>query len=223
MSNDSPGLSRAVSPTISVGIVDDHPIIRAGLLDCLSSQNDISVAGLAENAADALSLCRAHRPDVMILDIDLPGRSGLDLLPVLHRISPDVAVLIFTGYPMEQYALKLLKLGAKGFLSKACEPGELIQAVRSLGAGNRHLTSDIADLLALSLDISAETPHKLLTDRELQVFLKLARGLRTSVVAEYLALSEKSVMVYRSRIKKKLELKSSGEFTYYVLKHQLLH
>lgn len=193
------------------------------MLNYLSAQDEIHIAGLAEDAASALSLVRSRRVDVLILDIDLPGRSGLDLLPLLHKKAPDTAILVFTGYPVEHYALKLLKLGAKGFLSKTCEPAELLTAIRALGAGHRHLTSEISDLLASSLDFRAGPPHRSLTDRELQVFLKLARGLRTSVIAEYLALSEKSVMVYRSRIKKKLELNSTSEFTYYALKHQLLY
>ncbi|MDB5879812.1 MAG: two component transcriptional regulator, LuxR family [Variovorax sp.] len=215
-----------ISPTaecsISVGIVDDHPVIREGLSSCLSSQKDICVVGSAANAVTALELIRIRRIDVLLLDVDLPGRTGLDLLPLLHRISPTTAILVFTSYPVENYALKMLSLGAMGFLSKNCELDELLRAIRSLSCGSRHLTAEISELLATSLAARAEPPHKLLTSRELQVFLKLARGFRTGTIAEYLSLSEKTVAVYRSRIKRKLELKSASDFTYYALKHQLI-
>lgn len=180
------------------------------------------VAGEAPDAASALEMVRSQRLDVLMLDLDLPGRSGLDALATLRSKAPDVAVLVFTGYPAERYAVKLLQLGAKAYLQKTCELAELLAAIRSLGAGQRYLTPQISELLALQFDPRARQPHAGLTDRELQVLLKLARGLRTEKIADHLALSVKTVSTYRSRLLSKLELGSNNDLTYYALKHQLL-
>ncbi|WP_310936116.1 response regulator transcription factor [Variovorax sp. UMC13] len=203
-------------------MVDDHPIVRAGIVDFLSQENDIRVVGEAADAAGALEMVRAQRLNVLMLDLDLPGRSGLDMITMLRSKAPDMAVLIFTGYPAERYAVKLLQQGAKAYLQKTCELAELLAAIRSLGAGRRHLSPGIAELLALQFDPQARQPHAGLTDRELQVLLKLARGVRTEKIADHLALSVKTVSTYRSRLLSKLELGSNNDLTYYALKHQLL-
>jgi len=208
--------------TLAVGVVDDHPIVRAGIVDFLSYEDDIRVAGEACDAVGALEMVRTLPLDVLMLDLDMPGRSGLDVLAMLRSKAPDVAVLVFTGYPAERYAVKLLQQGAKAYLQKTCDLSELLTAIRTLGTGQRHLTPQISELLALQFDQRARPPHAGLTDRELQVLLKLARGVRTEKIADHLALSVKTVSTYRSRLLSKLELGSNNDLTYYALKHQLL-
>lgn len=216
----SPGTGTA--PAIAVGVVDDHPIVRAGLLDCLSYEDDIVVAGVAADAAGAVELLRTLRLDVLMLDLGMPGRSGLDLLGTLRTQAPDVAVLVFTSYPAERYATKVLHQGARAYLQKTCDLAELPVAIRALAAGHRHLTPAVAELLALQLDPRARRADAGLTDRELQVLLKLAQGVRTEKIADHLAISVKTVSTYRSRLLAKLELGSNNELTYYALKQNLL-
>lgn len=208
--------------TICVGVVDDHPIVRAGIVEFLSCESDIQVTGEAADSVGAVDMVRTRSLDVLMLDLDMPGRSGLDVLAMLRSKAPDVAVLVFTGYPAESYAVKVLQQGAKAYLQKTCDLTELLTAIRTLGAGQRHLTPQISELLALQFDPRARPPHAGLTDRELQVLLKLARGVRTEKIADHLALSVKTVSTYRSRLLSKLELGSNNDLTYYALKHQLL-
>ena len=207
---------------ISVGVVDDHPIVRAGIVEFLSCEDDIHVAGEAADSVGAVDMVRTLALDVLILDLDMPGRSGLDVLAMLRSKAPGVAVLVFTGYPAEGYAVKLLQQGAKAYLQKTCDLTELLSAIRTLSTGQRHLTPQISELLALQFDQRSRPPHAGLTDRELQVLLKLARGVRTEKIADHLALSVKTVSTYRSRLLSKLELGSNNDLTYYALKHQLL-
>lgn len=213
---------RAPVRSLSVGVVEDHPIVRLGIVDLLSREDDIRVVGEAANARGALEMLRTTPIDVLVLDLDLPGRSGLDILATLRSKAPSVAVLVFTGYPAERYAVKLLKQGVRGYLHKTCDMAELPTAIRKLGAGHRHLTPEVTQLLALQFDPAARPPHASLTDRELQVLLKLARGVRTQKIADHLAISTKTVSSYRSRLLNKLALGSNNDLTYYALKHQLL-
>ena len=215
----TPGL---VSRPLAVGLVDDHPVVRAGLSELLSSEDGIRIAGEAGDAVGALELVRTRPLDVLVLDLDMPGRSGLDMLSMLRSKAPRAAVLIFTGYPAEQYAMKMLQQGAKAYLQKSCELAELPRAIRALGEGRRHLTPAISELLAQQFDARNQPSHADLTERELQVLLKLARGVRTEKVADQLALSVKTISTYRARLLAKLELSSNNDLTYYALKHQLL-
>lgn len=217
-SDTAPAAARAVS----VGVVDDHPIVRAGLAEFLACEDGIRVAGQAGDAVGALELVRKQRLDVLMLDLDMPGRSGLDMLAMLRSKAPQLAVLIFTGYPAEKYAVKLLQQGAKAYLQKTCDLAELPVAIRTLGDGRRYLTPAISELLAQQFDARNHPPHANLTDRELQVLLKLARGVRTEKIADHLALSVKTISTYRARLLAKLDLDSNNDLTYYALKHQLL-
>jgi two-component system invasion response regulator UvrY len=207
---------------LSVGLVDDHPVVRAGLSELLSCEEGIRIAGEAGDAIGALDLVRTKQIDVLVLDLDMPGRSGLDMLSMLRSKAPRAAVLIFTGYPAEQYAVKMLQQGARAYLQKSCELAELPRAIRALGEGRRYLTPAISELLAQQFDVRNQPPHADLTERELQVLLKLARGVRTEKVADQLALSVKTISTYRARLLAKLELNSNNDLTYYALKHQLL-
>lgn len=213
---------RRAESTIAVGVVDDHPIVRAGLVEYLSCQTGMHVAGEASTGAGALEMIRQRRLDVLILDLEMPGRSGLDVLAMLRSKAPHVAVLVFTGYPAERYAVKLLQLGAKAYVQKTGDLAELPVAIRVLATGQRHLTPQISELLALEFDPRGRLPHAVLTERELQVLLKIARGVRMEKIADHLALSVKTVSTYRSRLLNKLDLGSNNDLTYYALKHQLL-
>jgi len=214
--------ARGTARPLYVGLVDDHPIVRAGLSELLSGEDGIHIAGEACDATGALELVRTQQLDVLVLDLDMPGRSGLDMLSMLRSKAPRAAILIFTGYPAEQYAVKMLQQGAKAYLEKSCELAELPRAIRALGEGRRYLTPAISELLARQFEAGNQPSSVELTDRELQVLLKLARGVRTEKVADQLALSVKTISAYRARLLAKLELSSNNDLTYYALKHRLL-
>ena len=215
------GIHRARA-VIEVGIVDDHPVVRLALRQMLETCDDIHVAGEAKNAVEALDVVRIDGLNVLILDLDLPGRSGLDALAMLRRQAPKVGVVVFTGYPPEQYALKLFRMGARAFVPKLSELDVLANAVRAVAAGRRWIPPNQAELMIPSQHSQHSQPHDVLTHRELQVLLKLARGVHSAQIAENLALSMKSVSTYRTRLLEKLGVASNSELTYYALKHQLL-
>ncbi|RZM20401.1 MAG: response regulator transcription factor [Pedobacter sp.] len=207
---------------INVGIVDSHPVVRLALRHLLQTQSDIAFVGEAKNAIEALELIRIASPQVLIMDLDLPGRSGLDVLQLMRRQTPDMRVAIFTNYPEEQYALKLFSLGALAYVPKSSEPEVLLGAVRKIVFGKRCILPSQTELIITSAHRQNVKPHDNLTHRELQVLLKLARGANTRHIAENLALSLKSVSSYRTRLLKKLNATSNGDLTYYVLKNDLL-
>lgn len=207
---------------IEVGIVDDHPVVRLALRHLLQTQSDMAFVGEAENATDALKLARRANPQVLIMDLDLPGKSGLDVLQTIRRQTPDMCVAIFTNYPEEQYALKLFRLGALAYVPKFSELEVLLEAVRGIASGKRWILPSQTDLLISSKYRQDIKPHDTLTHRELQVLLKLARGVDAKSISESLALSLKSVSSYRTRLLKKLNANSNGDLTYYALKNNLL-
>lgn len=208
---------------IKVAIVDDHAIVRAGLRQFLSEQSDIEVTGEAANGAEALGLVRAGNIDVLLMDIGMPGPSGIDVLGTIRAHAPQLPVLILTGYPEEHYATNLLRQGASGYLNKECEPEEIVTAIRSLAQGRRYITSAVAELLADRLNGNVdEQPHQTLSEREFQVFLRLARGETITSIGTTLSLSVKTVSTYRSRILEKMALSSNSDLTYYALKHELI-
>ena len=207
---------------IKVAIVDDHPVIRLALRHTLQAQNDIQFAGEAKDAKEALDLVRATNLNVLILDIDLPGRSGIDVLKLICRQAPDLQLVIFTNYPDDPYALMLFRLGISAYISKCSEIDTLMSAVRAAASGRRWISPSQSELLASSTQKKTTALHDELTHREMQVLLKLARGIHPKEIAEDLALSMKSVSTYRTRLLRKLEITSNGEMTYYTLKHKLL-
>lgn len=202
---------------IDVGIVDDHPIVRSGLREFLGTQPGIRIKGVASSIAELLTQLR-----VQGLDLGLPGRSGLDSLAMILSKAPRTAVLIYSGFPEDQYGIELMRQGARAYLHKSCDLEELPLAIRALAAGRRYLTPSLMDRLASQIERPLGEPHGQLTDRELQVLLKLARGVRLTDIAEQLALSIKTVSFYRTRVLSKLDLASNGDLTYYALKHRLL-
>lgn len=209
---------------IRVAICDDHPIVRAGFRALLSTQPDMEVVAEAASGREALDLARQRVCDVLLLDISMPGQNGVDTLRSIMLGQPDMGVLILSGFPEQQYALTMLKLGAKGYLHKECSPEELLKAIRAAAAGRRFVTETLGELLAggLSGENSDQPPHLSLSDRELQVFLRLAKGQAVSDIAATLHLSAKTVSTYRARVLEKLALQSNSDLTYYAMKNGLI-
>ena len=208
---------------VRVGIADDHPITRAALRCYLDDQEDIRVVAEAASGREAIDLVRTQSVDVLLLDLDMPGQSGIDALTMIKAKAEHVAVLVLSGYPEHQYAVPLIRNGASGYLNKACEPVEIAVAVRRVAQGQRYITPVVAELLATQ--VITPTPgglHEQLSARELQVFLKLAQGCSAGQVAAELSLSAKTVSTYRARLMRKLEARSNSDLTYYALKHRLL-
>jgi two-component system, NarL family, invasion response regulator UvrY len=208
---------------VRVGIADDHPITRTALRCYLDEQEGIQVVAEACSGREAIDLVRTHSVDVLLLDLDMPGQSGIDALTMIKAKAEHVGVLILSGYPEHQYAVPLIRNGASGYLNKACEPGEIVTAIRRVAQGSRYITPAVAELLATQvITPSPNGMHEQLSARELQVFLKLAQGCSAGQVAAELSLSAKTVSTYRARLMRKLEARSNSDLTYYALKHRLL-
>lgn len=208
---------------IRVAIVDDHAIVRAGLRQHLSEHVDLRVTGEAANGREALELARQGETDVMLLDIAMPDQSGVDALGAIKARFPDLPVLMLSGFPEHHYATVLLRQGASGYLTKDCDPDEIVQAIRTVARGRRYISPALAELLADGVAGDGERPpHELLSEREFQVFLHLARGETVGAVADRLCLSVKTVSTYRTRVLEKLQLHSNSDLTYYALKNGLI-
>jgi two-component system invasion response regulator UvrY len=208
---------------VRVGIADDHPITRTALRCYLDEQEGISVIAEASSGREAIDLVRTHAVDVLLLDLDMPGQSGIDALTMIRAKAEHVAILILSGYPEHQYAVPLIRNGASGYLNKSCEPCEIVSAIRRVAQGARYITPAVAELLASQvITPSPGGLHEQLSARELQVFLKLAQGCSAGQVAAELSLSAKTVSTYRARLMRKLDARSNSDLTYYALKHRLL-
>ncbi|MDM0104941.1 response regulator transcription factor [Variovorax sp. J22R24] len=208
---------------IKIGIVDDHAIVRTGLKDFFSQHVDLRVVGEAATGREAIDLVRSHEIDVLVMDLSMPGQSGIDAIAMVRAKAPDTGILILSGYPEEHYAMNLIRQGASGYLNKECDPKEIVDAIRTISLGRRYITPAVAELLARQLDRKNDAaPHEQLSEREFQVFLKLATGETAGSIAEHLSLSVKTVSTYRSRLMEKMNLASNSDLTYYALKNQLI-
>jgi two-component system invasion response regulator UvrY len=208
---------------IEVILCDDHALIRRGIRDTLSDATDIRVVGEASEYGELRALMRARRCDVLVLDINMPGRSGLDVLQVLKDEGASVRVLIVSMYPQDQYAIRALRAGAAGYVHKGGDPQELVQAVRTVAQGRKYVTPEIAQMLVESLTAPpSESAHERLSDRELQTLVMIASGKRLSDIAEELLLSPKTVSVYRARVLEKLGLANNAELTVYAIRNGLV-
>ncbi len=208
---------------IRVVIVDDHALIRRGLRDSLHEAGDIRVVGEASDYGGLRQLIRDTAFDVLLLDINLPGRSGLDVLHSLAEDAARIRALVLTMYPEDQYAIRALKAGAMGYLNKSADPSQIVAAIRTLHAGRKYITPAIAEALATRLSVDdAEKPHERLSDREFQTLIRLASGQRLSDIAAELNLSPKTVSVYRARVLEKLSMQSNADLTAYCLRNGLI-
>jgi DNA-binding NarL/FixJ family response regulator len=208
---------------IRIAIVDDHAMVRAGLRQFFADQVDFRVVAEAGNGRDAMDLVRAGGIDVVVMDIAMPGQSGIDTLAAIKAREPGVAVLILSGFAEEHYATTLLRQGASGYLNKDCDPEEIVKAIRTVARGRRYISAGVAERLADGLDSGGDRPaHEQLSERELQVFLRLARGETIGHMAESMSLSVKTVSTYRTRVMEKMGLASNSDLTYYALKNGLI-
>ena len=208
---------------IRVILCDDHAMVRRGIRETLSEAVDIQVTGEAASYADVREQIRNVACDVLVLDLNMPGRGGLEVLSSLRETGSAIKVLIVSMFPEDQYAIRCLRAGAQGYLNKAGDPADLINAVRTVAQGRKYVTPDVAHMLVESLNAPEnESLHATLSERELQTLLKIASGKRLSDIAEELMLSPKTVSVYRSRVLEKLKLSNNAELTVYAIRNGLV-
>ncbi|MGM9480804.1 response regulator [Roseateles sp. NT4] len=209
---------------IRIGIVDDHAIVRSGLRQFLSENVDLRVTGEAGNGRDALDLARGGEVDVLLMDISMPGQSGVDALSAIKTRFPELPILILSGFPETHYATALLRQGASGYLNKECDPEEIANAIRTVARGRRYISPTVAELLADGVaGGGTDRPlHESLSERELQVFLRLAKGETVGDMAKAMFLSVKTVSTYRTRVLEKIKLETNSDLTYYALKNGLI-
>jgi DNA-binding NarL/FixJ family response regulator len=209
--------------SIRVFIADDHAIVREGLKQILADHADIVVAGEAETGLDAIKLFRKSRCNVMLLDISLPDRNGIEVLKQVKSDKPELAVLMLSMHREDQYAIRSLKAGAAGYLTKQSAPRELVDAIRQVARGQRYVSAALAQALASQIGEDHETPaHETLSDREYQTLTLIASGKSVSDIAKELSLSVKTVSEYRSRLLAKMKLKNSAELTHYAIRNGLI-
>ncbi|MDQ5987530.1 MAG: Response regulator GacA [Syntrophus sp. SKADARSKE-3] len=208
---------------INILIADDHPIVRAGFKQVIADTEDMVVADEAENGQEVLTFIQKKDYDIILLDISMPGRNGLEILKDLKVEKPKTPVLILSIYPEEQYAIRALRAGAAGYMTKASAPHELIAAIRKICQGGKYISASLAEKLTDYLDTdSAKPPHELLSDREHQVMLMIASGKTVSQIGDELCLSVKTISTYRSHILEKMKLKNNAEITLYAVKNRLI-
>lgn len=204
-------------------LVDDHKIVRDGLKNLINLEKDMEVADEAASGVDAINLIRKNHYDVVVLDISMPNKNGVDTLHDLKHIAPDLPILILSGYSEEQYALNLMRSGCKGYLSKDADSDEIVIAIRTIANGKKYISSQLAELLTNELSHPSDKQlHEMLSEREFQVFYKLAGGMSPTEIADQLNISIKTVSTYRTRILEKMGLKNNADLTYYAIKYELL-
>jgi two-component system, NarL family, invasion response regulator UvrY len=208
---------------IRVLIADDHAIVRSGFRQFVADEPDMEVGAEASTGDETIALVRAQDFDVVLLDIAMPDKNGVDTLRVIKQIRPQQNVLILSGFPESQYAINLLKAGANGYLNKDAEPEEIVRAIRTVSRGHRYLSEFVADALADKLEKpAADRPHETLSEREFQIFCKLAGGRIPTEIAQELHLSVKTVSTYRARVLEKMRLSNNADLTYYAIKNGLI-
>jgi two-component system, NarL family, invasion response regulator UvrY len=204
-------------------VCDDHALIRRGIRDTLADAVDLQVVGEAGDYGELRALMRNTPCDVLVLDINMPGRTGLDVLHALKDEGATVRVLVVSMYPEDQYAIRALRAGAWGYVNKGGDPQTLVTAVRMVAQGRKYVTPEIAEVLVESLTAPVvETPHEKLSDRELQTLVMIASGKRLSDIAAELMLSPKTVSVYRARVLEKLAMTSNSDLTRYAIRSGLV-
>lgn len=208
---------------IKVLIADDHPVVREGLKQIINKASDIKVFGEALNGQEVLDRLVGESFDAIVLDINMPGRDGIEVLKEIRKEFPKLPVLILSIYPEEQMGVRVLKAGASGFLNKEIAPKELLNAIRKIHTGGKYVSPQLAERLAVAVGTGGESePHKLLSNREYQVFRLIASGKTINEIAEQLSLSDKTIRTYRDRLLEKMVIKNDVELTHYAIKHKLI-
>jgi two-component system invasion response regulator UvrY len=209
---------------IKILIADDHAIVRRGLKQIVSEQTDMIVGGEAENAREVLEMVRSNNWNVIVLDINMPGRSGLEVLKELKREHPKLPVLVLSVHPEDQYGIRMLKAGAAGYLTKDSAPDELVSAIRKVNRGGKYVSPSLAETLVLELGVETDRPrHTILSDREYEVMMMIASGKTVSEIGEELSLSVKTISTYRARVLDKMRMRTNAELTHYAIHNRLLN
>ncbi|MBI5471725.1 MAG: response regulator transcription factor [Ignavibacteriae bacterium] len=208
---------------IRILIADDHAIVRQGLKQVIADQNDMQLAGEASNGNEVLAFLEKHKVDVVVLDVTMPGRNGIEVLKDIHQRYPTLPVLVLSMHPEDQYALRALRAGASGYITKESAPTELVSAIRKVMRGRKYISESVAD--SMLGEISSERtkePHELLSDREFEVLRMIASGKSLTEIAAELSLSIKTISTYRGRILDKMRLKNNAELTHYAISNKLI-
>ena len=208
---------------IKILIADDHVIVRRGLRQILEETSDISICAEAANGQEVLQQIASQTVDVLVLDITMPGRSGLDILKEIRQLCPRLPVLVLSMHAEDQFAARVLKAGAAGYLTKESAPEELVKAIRKVHGGGKYISSTQAEKLVYLLDTtSQQMPHEGLSDREYEVLRMIGSGKTVTEIAEEIKLSVKTISTYRTRILEKMRLRTSAELTHYAIKNRLV-
>ncbi len=209
---------------IRILIADDHPLLRNGLRQVISQEPDLEVAGEAEDSDQVLKQLNEQSYDVVILDLMMPGRGGLDVLREIRLNFPQLPILILSMHAEEQFAIRAIKAGASGYLSKGNSGVEVVKAIRRVVTGKKYVSPSLAEMLANALDHDAERPpHEALSDREFQVLCKIASGMTVSQIAAEIALSVKTISTYRARVLEKMNMQTNAELTRYAIQNGLVN
>jgi len=209
---------------IKVIIVDDHAILRVGINQIILATDDIEVIAEAPNGTDAIKLARELNADVMLLDISLPDRSGMDVLKYVKGENSHIVVLMLSTYMEDQYAVRALKSGAAGYLCKQSASTDLLNAIRTVAKGKKFITPEVAEILADQVGMEKpQSPHETLSDREFQTMVMISSGLSVGEIADQLSLSVKTVSMYRTRLLDKMHLRHNAELTHYAIKNNLVY
>lgn len=208
---------------IKVIITDDHAILRAGLKQIIADTGNMTVIGEAQNAAEAINLGRTTDADVMLLDIGLPDRNGIEALKYIKKENSHIAVLMLSMYMEDQYAVRALKSGASGYLCKQRASSELVNAIDMVAKGKKYITPEVAEILANQVGMeNTAAPHEALSDREFQTLILISSGYSVGDIAEKLSLSVKTISMYRSRLLEKMQLRHNADLTHYAIKNNLV-
>lgn len=208
---------------IRILIADDHGVVRRGIREGLADESDIKVVGEAQNSQELLALVRSHPCDVIVLDITMPGRNGLDVLRELKKEYPRMACVVLSMHPEDQYAVQAFRAGASGYLTKETAPEELVNAIRKAVAGGKYVSASLAEKLALDLSTDrGKALHETLSTREFQILCMIGSGKSVTEIADELCLSVKTVGTYRTRILEKMEMKNNAELIRYTIHNRLV-
>ena len=208
---------------LKILVADDYPIVRQGIKQIIADTTDMVVAGEAANGQEVLNAVKENSYDVVLLDIAMPGPNIMDILKQLKKDKPQIAVLILSIHPEEQYAVRTLKAGASGYLTKESAPDELVEAIRKVSKGGKYITSSLAESMAtILIKEEQEFPHTILSDREYQVLLMISSGKTNKEIADDLSLSVKTISTYRTRILNKMIMRTNAELIKYAIKHELV-